>query len=54
MTTRDQIADAAIRWAKAKEAEASKDERRLQSTTLDRNDQDRALAEIRSLVRQLP
>lgn len=50
---REQIADAAIRWAKAKEAEASRDERKLQSTTLHRNTQDQSLADIRRLAGQL-
>lgn len=51
---KEQIADAAIRWARAKNAEGLKDERKMQSATLDRNDQDHALAEIRRLVKQLP
>lgn len=51
---REQLADAAIRWVRAKESEALKDERKLQSTTKDMNNQDQALQDIRSLVQQLP
>ena len=51
---REQLADAAIRWAKAKKAESSKDERKMQSTVSDRATQDRSLLEILTLAQQLP
>ena len=54
MNIRDQIADAAIKWARAKEAEASKDERKGESTVLDRVAQNDALQEIRDLAHRVP
>lgn len=50
---RQRIADEGIKYANACEVEASKDERKMQSTSYYRMQQDQSLKEIRRLTQEL-